>query len=301
MREKLSTDEFCLEDLKGIKFLIGSGLAFSFMSVCVKAIGGRIPISELVFARATISIVITRFFLYKNKINPWGYQKKLLILRGLLGTLALFCIFKALTILPIATATVIQYTYPTFTVICAYLILKEFILRRIVYSIIIGWIGIILVSQPEFTGNNNIEVIIFAIFIAILGALMTSLAYICVRKLSSKEHPLVIIFYFPLVSIPLSIPFIINDFVLPIGTDWIWIMGIGIFTQIGQLCITEGLRLLPAGQATSLNYSQVVFASIWGVVIFKETITRSIYLGGFCVLISTIISISSSKTSQVKI
>ena len=301
MREKLLKDKFKLErNLKGIRFLIGSGLAFSLMSVCVKAIGGRIPISELVFARATISIIITRFFLYKNKINPWGYQKRLLIIRGLLGTVALFCIFKALTILPIATATVIQYIYPTFTVISAYIILKEFISRRIVYSIIIGWIGILLVSQPEFTTNSNIQETILAIIIAIFGALMTSLAYICVRKLSSREHPLVIIYYFPLGSIPLSIPFVINDFVLPTGTDWFWIIGIGIFTQIGQLFITEGLTLLPAGQATSLNYSQVIFASIWGVLIFQEAITSSVYVGGICVLISTIISISASKTTQAK-
>ena len=302
MREKQLIDEFNIENnFKGIKFLIGSGFAFSLMSVCVKAMGGKIPIYELVFARATISILITRFFLYKNKINPWGYQKRLLILRGLLGTVALFCIFKALTILPIATATVIQYIYPTFTVICAYLFLKEFILKRIVYSIIIGWIGIVLVSQPEFNSNSNIQETILAIIIAISGAFMTSLAYICVRKLSYTEHPLVIIYYFPIVSIPFSIPFFINDFVLPTGIDWFWIIGIGVFTQIGQLCITEGLRILPAGQATSLNYSQVIFASIWGVLIFQETITSSIYLGGFCVLISTIISISASKTSQAKI
>ncbi len=302
MREKLLTNKFNIKkNINGIKFLIGSGFAFSLMTVCVKAVGGRIPVSELVFARATISIIITRFYLYKKKINPWGHQKRLLIIRGLLGTVALFCIFKALTILPIATATVIQYMYPTFTVICAYIILKELILRRIVYSIIIGWIGIVLVSQPEFTYNNNIKEVIIAIIIAILGALMTSLAYICVRKLSEKEHPLVIIYYFPLISIPLSIPFIINDFVIPTGTDLLWIVGIGIFTQIGQLCITEGLRLLPAGQATSLNYSQVIFASIWGVLIFQEKITSSIYLGGFCVLISTIISMSAYKTSQARI
>jgi len=302
LRETQLSDEFNVEkNLKGIRFLIASGFAFSLMSVCVKAIGGRIPISELVFARATISIIITRFFLYKNKINPWGYQKKLLLIRGLLGTGALFCIFKALTILPIATATVIQYIYPTFTVICAFIILKELIFKRIIFSIIIGWIGIALVSQPEFNSKSSIKETILAILIAILGAFMTSLAYICVRKLSSKEHPLVIIYYFPLVSIPLSIPFIIKDFVLPTGTEWLWIIGIGIFTQIGQLCITEGLSLLPAGQATSLNYSQVIFASIWGVLIFQETITNSIYLGGFCVLISTIISMSASKTSQAKI
>ena len=77
--------EYFIRDrnFNGFNFLIGSGLAFSLMSVCVKAIGGRIPISELVFARATISIIITRFYLYKKKINPWGYQRRLLFNSGL--------------------------------------------------------------------------------------------------------------------------------------------------------------------------------------------------------------------------
>ncbi len=282
---------------KGIRYLLGSGLAFSLMSVCVKAIGVRIPVPELVFARAAFSLIITRLLLLKSNINPWGYQKRLLVLRGLMGTIALFCIFKALTILPIATAKVIQYIYTTFTAICAYFILKENIYRKIIFSIIIGWIGIILVSQPEWSTNSNFIESVIAIAIAIVGALMTSLAYICVRKLSEKENPLVIIFYFPLVSLPLSLPFIINDFVLPTGIEWIWIIGIGFFTQIGQLCITEGLRLIPAGHATSLNYSQVIFSSIWGFFIFEEAITKEIILGGFCVLISTIISMNATKNS----
>ena len=299
MREKEHLDDSReANHLKGIKFLIGSGLSFSLMSICVKAVGGKIPVSELVFARAAISLIITRYLLFKNKINPWGFQKRLLLIRGLLGTIALVCIFKALIVLPMSTATVIQYTYPTFTVVCAYFILNEHIYKRIIFSIIIGWVGIILVTQPEWIASSNVLDIIISIAIAVIGALMTSLAYICVRKLSKKENPLVIIFYFPLVSIPLSLPFIINDFVLPTGTDWVWIFGIGLFTQIGQVCITEGLRLIPAGQATSLNYSQVIFSSIWGVLIFQETLTSLIYLGGFCVLISTIISMSASKSSK---
>ena len=139
MREKEHLEDSKKQNhLIGIKFLIGSGLAFSLMSVCVKQIGDRIPVPELVFARAMISLIITRFLLLRDNINPWGYQRKLLLIRGLLGTVALFCIFKALTILPIATATVIQYIYPTFTVICAYFILNESISKRKVISIFIG-------------------------------------------------------------------------------------------------------------------------------------------------------------------
>ena len=293
-----------LEDLnrankiKAFKYLVGSGLAFSLMTACVKAIDKRVPISELVFARAFISIILTRLLLFKENISPWGEQKRLLLLRGLLGTGALFFIFKALTMLPIATATVIQYVYPTITVISAYFILKESISKNIIFSIIIGLLGIILVAQPEWSINENHLSTIIALLIAFFGALLTSLAYICVRKLSAREHTLVIIFYFPLVSIPLSIPFIINNFVLPNGIDWIWILGIGLFTQLGQVCITEGLRRIPAGQATSFNYSQVIFGSIWGVVFFQEPITITVCLGGACVFISTIISMNASKSLQ---
>ena len=140
MREKEHLQEAKKENhLKGIKYLIGSGLAFSLMSVCVKEVGEEIPVSELVFARATISLIITRLLLLQKNINPWGVQKGLLLIRGFLGTIALFCIFKALTILPIATATVIQYIYPTFTVICAYFILKEYISKRFIDYKRINW------------------------------------------------------------------------------------------------------------------------------------------------------------------
>ncbi len=280
-------------NILGYKYLIGSGIAFSLMTVCVKSVGDRIPIAELVFARALFSLIITRIFLWRLNINPWGLQKRLLILRGLLGTGALVCIFKALTMLPIATATVIQYIYPTFTAISAYFILNEKINIKIIYSIILGWIGIFLVVQPEVIADQRIPDLIMSVLIAISGALLTSLAYISIRQLSVKEHPLVIIHYFPLISVPLTIPFLIGNLVMPQGIEWIILLGIGLFTQIGQICITEGLRIIPASQATSLNYSQVIFASLWGVLIFQESITISLCCGGLFVLISTIISMKA--------
>ncbi len=281
------------EDFLGYKYLIGSAIAFSLMSVCVKEIGGRLPIAELVFARALFSLIITRIMLYRLNINPWGFQKKLLLIRGFLGTGALFCIFKSLTILPIASATVIQYIYPTFAAISAYFILNEKINKNIIYSIIIGWFGIFLVVQPELITDERIPDLIISVIIAISGAFLTSLAYISIRKLSKDEHPLVIIHYFPLVSLPLTIPFLVGNFVIPQGNQWILLLGIGLFTQIGQIFITKGLRIIPVTKATCLNYSQVIFASIWGVLIFQESITISLYCGGLCVLISTIISMKA--------
>ena len=103
---------------------------------------------------------------------------------------------------------------------------------------------------------------------------------------------IIIVFYFPLVSIPITLPLILQQNVYPIGSDWLWLLGIGVFTQLGQMLITKGLTILPAGFAGSINYSQVIFASIWGVIFFSEPLTIYIAIGAICVLGATLISIS---------
>ena len=66
--------------------------------------------------------------------------------------------------------------------------------------------------------------------------------------------------------------------VLPRGLDWIWLLGVGLLTQLGQIWLTEGLAALPAARATSINYVQVIFATLWGVLIFAEPITFTVIL-----------------------
>ena len=286
---------------RGSRELVGSALAFSLMTVCVKNLQGRIPVAEIVFTRAIISLFLTRYMLYKENINPWGINKKLLFLRGVIGTGALICIFKALEILPLASATIIQYTYPTFASLAAWIFLKETINRKIILALIVGWVGITLVVQPTWLIQNGSQIPINYVYIALCGALLTALAYICVRKLSKNEHPLVIIHYFPLISIPITIPSLLTEGVLPIGMEWFWLIGIGIFTQIGQIGITKGLCLLPAARASAINYSQVLFATIWGMIIFSEPINEYVALGAILILAATIISISSKEENSLKL
>ena len=116
-----------------------------------------------------------------------------------------------------------------------------------------------------------------------------------VRQLSVREHPLVIVLYFPLVSIPTTLPLLIESMVLPRGLDWIWLLGVGLLTQLGQIWLTEGLAALPAARATSINYVQVVFATLWGVLIFAEPVTFTVILGAIFVLGATLISLSAKQ------
>ncbi|MGC6483345.1 MAG: DMT family transporter [Synechococcus sp.] len=282
--------------------LILCALAFSLMTGCVKHLGGEIPAAEIVLVRSLISIAITVVMLKRAGVSPWGHQRERLVLRGLLGTAALLCFFEALARLPLATATLLQYTYPTLTALCAWLMLGEPIRRRIGLAVLLGWLGVMLVVQPTWLGGPTAaatsELTAPAIALGIAGALLTALAYVSVRQLSAREHPLVIVFYFPLISVPATLPFLWGKALWPSPEQWLWLVGVGLMTQLGQIWLTEGLATLPAARATSINYVQVVFASLWGVVWFAEPISAAVVLGATCVLGATLISLSARQPRE---
>ncbi|MGB1774904.1 MAG: DMT family transporter [Synechococcus sp.] len=283
---------------KGTRALVLSGLAFSLMTVCVKQLGGRLPVEEIVLARAVISLAITSVAIRRLGLSPWGQDKAGLLLRGTAGTVALLCFFYAIAALPLGAATVLQYTYPTFTAAAAALVLKERLGRLIVLALPLGWIGVVMVVQPAWVGQAGSGLPMGPALVAVAGAFFTAMAYVCVRRLSVTEHPLVIIFYFPLISIPVTLPGVLNRGVMPTGMEWAWLLGVGVLTQLGQIWVTEGLRRLPAGQATTINYVQVVFAALWGWLWFNEQINGTTLLGGILILGASLISAKSRTTIE---
>ena len=173
--------------------LVFASFFFSLMTLCVKNIDKRIPIYELVLFRSFISLIITLFIINKKNINPWGKNIPLLILRGVLGTVALVCIFYAIRNMPLSISTVIQYTYPIFISIIAGIFINEKISRNIIIALIIGWIGILVILNPIQLSNVNVEIKNVSILIAFFGAICTALAYVTVKKLSFTENVYVII------------------------------------------------------------------------------------------------------------
>ncbi|KGG04410.1 Integral membrane protein [Prochlorococcus marinus str. MIT 9321] len=270
--------------------LVFASFFFSLMTLCVKNIDNRIPIYELVFFRSLLSLIITLFIINLKNINPLGNNRLLLILRGVLGTIALLCIFHAIRNMPLSISTVIQYTYPIFISIFAGIFISEKITRNLFFALIFGWVGILVILNPTQLLKINVEIGTFSIFIAFLGSICTALAYVSVKKLSYTENVYVIIEYFPLVSFITLSPIVLINWVTPNWNELIWIFGIGLFTQLGQTFLTIGLKNLPASEASAINYLQVLFGSIWGILFFSEVININFLLGASLVLLGTIIS-----------
>lgn len=252
----------------GVAYMAAAALFFSLMSVLVKVAGQRLPAQEIVLARVVVTLILSYALVRRAGLSPWGTRRRALVLRGLLGFTALSCYYWTLTALPLAEATTIHHAAPIFTAIGAAVLLGEKTGGPAAAAIALGLAGVALVARPGAALGAGLDPI--AVGVALGGALCSGLAYVTVRQLSRHEDPLVIVFYFPLVALPLAIPWTIPVAVWPTPLEWLVLLGVGVCTQIAQVCLTRGLSLERAGRASSVGYLQVVFAVAWGALVFGE-------------------------------
>jgi drug/metabolite transporter (DMT)-like permease len=264
---------------------------FSVMSLLVKVAGQRIPTMEIVFVRGVISLVLSWFLVRRAGLRVWGTNPPRLLVRGMVGFAGLACFYYAVVHLPLAEATVIQYTNPVFTALLAAWLLRERLgwLEGVCVSVSLA--GVVLMARPGFLFGSGSALPPLVVSIAVAGAVFSAAAYVSVRWLSGSEHPLVIVFYFPLVTVPATLPFLALGAVWPRGWEWLVLLGIGVTTQIAQVYMTKGLQLVPAGRATAIGYTQIVFAASWGVVFFAE-VPDSWSLGGAALIMASSLALA---------
>ncbi|TDP75362.1 DMT family transporter [Bradymonas sediminis] len=272
----------------GLRYMAASAFFFSLMGVLVKVLGERLPSNEIVLARSFMLLLFAWLMIRRAGVSPWGNNKPLLFLRGLSGFAALSCFYYALTELPLADATLIMYINPVFTGILAAIFLKEAIGWPDIIGIAVSLLGVVLVAQPSFIFGGEGALNLFAVGVGMAGAILSAVAYVSVRKLRETDDNMTIVFYFPLVAAPASIPFAIPGFLIPVGWEWPMLAALGLVTFIAQVAMTRGLSLEPAGRATSISYLQVVFAFVWGMLLFQEFPDPLSIAGALLILASTV-------------
>ena len=273
-------------------YMLISALGFSLMAACVKEVSGLgIPVLEIVAARAIVSAIMSYADIKRKKIPIWGNNKKLLIARGTVGSFALMFVYYAVTTLPLAEATFLQYLHPVFTAILAIFFLKETIQRSTIACIVISLLGLFIIIQPNLVIENTVQYPWLSIGAGILGAFGSAVAYVIVKKLTKTDDSSVIIFYFPIVAFPVSMLMLGTDFVVPSIAASILLMLVGIFTQVGQVGLTKALHCADANKATAYSYVQVVFAVIIGWVYFSEVPVLTTIIGGTFIMAGALINV----------
>jgi drug/metabolite transporter (DMT)-like permease len=262
---------------------------FSVMSLLVKIGGRRLPSMELVLWRGVLTLLFSWAALRHAGVPIWGRNRKLLLARGVLGTMALACFFFSLVHLPLGEATLIQYMNPVFATILAALFVGERMRGGDLFCIGASLCGVLLITRPAaLFGGAASPLDPTHVAIALSGAFCSGAAYAVVRKMGTSEHGMVVVFYLPLTTVPLSLPLAAREWVWPVGWEWLVILGIGVTTQAAQVYMTRGLQLERAARATATGYLQIVFAGIWGALLLGERPTAWSVSGALLIVGSTL-------------
>lgn len=285
----------------GMRYMAAGAFFFSVMSLLVKMAGQRLPSQEVVMVRAIITFILSAWAVRAAGVGWWGTpgRRRLLVQRGVFGFLALSAFYHSIVHLPLADATVIQYTNPVFAGLIAVPFLGERLRRREVVSVLVSMAGVALVMRPSFLFGEGAALDPLTVGIGLAGALCSACAYVTVRKLGETEHASVIVFYFALVSVIASVPTALPGAVWPTPREWLVMLGIGVSTQLGQVSITHGLRLERAGRATATGYLQIVFAALWGIIFFAELPDWGTLAGAALIIASTLALARRAKAKPV--
>lgn len=270
--------------------MLMASVAFAWMNVCIKYCG-RIPIFEAILFRAGVTLVLSYIILRRKQVSPWGVNHRFLIARGLFGACGLICYFYTMQHMALANAIVIHYLSPIFTTLIALLFLGERI--RIVQFIAfsVSFTGVVMVK-----GFANVNT--FDFFMGVAGAFFTGLAYNAIRNMKDKEHADVIVFYQPLVAVPVVLVYLLifpENPKMPQGMEWLFLIGTGIFTQLGQYYITRAYQMDTAARISSVSYIGIIWAVLFGKFLFGDRYSVSVLSGMLVVLAGVFLNLNALK------
>jgi drug/metabolite transporter (DMT)-like permease len=267
---------------EGVRAMFLSTLAFSLANILVKQIS-HIPPMEVVFFRCFFASIFCFVGLYRAGVDWKGSHRGLLLARGLFGTTALYLFFTTLQKIPLASAMTIQYLSPIFTSVIAIVVLGERVrpLQWVFYAT--AFTGVLVIEQFDP------RISLFYLALGIASAFCSGVAYNLVRRMREQEHPLTVVLHFQLVGVIAGFASLFFVFEMPEGLDWFWLFMIGVFSQLGQIFLTNALQREKAAGVAIINYTGLIYGIGFGFIFFGEQIVP-MTLGGMALVVCGVLA-----------
>lgn len=252
----------------GIAFRVAAMACMACLSALVKFTGERgIPVFEIIFFRNLFAFVplglyiarTTGFSVLKTQ-RPFGH-----LIRATVGLTGMVCGFSAVQYLPLTEATALQFTSPLFMTALSALLLSEKVGRHRWAAVFVGFIGVLIMARPV-PGEMNVP----GVTLGILSALGAAGAMVAIRQISDTEKGPTIVFYFTLGGVVLGAVGSMFHWVTPDPMTLALLIVAGLIGGVGQLFLTEALRQAPIGVIAPFDYTQLIWATGLGLVIWGE-------------------------------
>ncbi|WP_306643547.1 DMT family transporter [Sanyastnella coralliicola] len=263
--------------LDGVGMMLISVVLFTTANVFVKEIA-FLPSTQIVFMRSVVSLILCSAFVLYKGFPYFGNNKKWLIIRGVFGMIALTLFFYTIQNIPLASATVIQYLSPVFTVILAMLWLGQRVRRIQWVFLALAILGVIMVKG--FDPNVPVTFLL----IGSTSAFLAAVAYIATIKCKDTDHPVSIVMYFHLIATPVMGGISTTNWE-PIGmTEWWYGIAIGVLSVLAQIAMAFAIMKEDASVVTPFKYVGAILALAIGYFRYDEVLNPLSILGIFLVI-----------------
>ncbi len=257
----------------GVKYMLISSFLFALMGAFAKLSSEHMSSLEVVFFRNIFGVLIIGFAIWKSPLKNVGGKPYLLFFRGFMGFVALLAYFYNIAHIPLGDAVTYSKTAPIFTAIFAWLFLKEKLTLSSWFAVIVGFCGILLITQPSGVGFSKYDIL------GIFSGIGAALAYTSVRELRNFYDtraivmsfmligtiaPLLLLLISPYFQMP-ELDFMLGEFVMPVGIVWLYVSGMGILATLSQYYMTKAYGETKAGIVGAVSYTNIVFAIIVGL------------------------------------
>lgn len=276
--------------------MIVAGMLFAGMGVFVKLGLKYFSSSELVFYRSLFGVVLIFLVVRGRGLALYSANWKLHIWRSLAGFAGMMLLFYVIGMLPLSTATTLNYTSPLFLVVLSALVLKEQLKPGLVLAVALGFTGVVLLLRPTFNASQTVGGLL-----GLASGLFAGMAYLTTRHLGRLGEPgWRVVFYFTLVSTLGSGAFAWVGGFHAIGQAGLLLLpGVGICATLGQLAMTRAYREGDTLTVGSLAYSTVVFTTLLSILIWQETLPLSSWLAMGLIIGSGVLATRQGSSREV--
>lgn len=270
------------DSVRGIACMLTSIAMFAVMDANVKWLSASYPVSQLLFFRSLFSLVPVFIYLTYSgglqslKTRHMGGH----FARSVIGLVSMGLFFLSFTLMPLADAVAIAFAGPLFITVLSVPMLGEAVGPRRWAAVFVGFLGILLIARP---GGDLFTVMAL---LPLGAALSMAFAMIMVRRLASTESNAAIVFYFAVISTIATGAVMPFQWVTPAPADWLPLIALGVIGGTAQLIMTNAYRLAQVAVVAPFKYIAIIFAIIFGFVLWGDVPDSSMLLGAAVVIAS---------------
>lgn len=241
------------------------GFLLVCMSSLVKELGKELHVFQIVFIRCLFGTIFILPVMLNQGIESFKTRRPWLhCVRVCLGMTAMFCVFYALTNMALAKAVAIVFSRPLFTVLLAIPLLGEIVGWRRATATAVGFLGVLVMVKP---GTPDFEPVAL---VAVMGAMFAGSVIIAIKKLSATESVRSIVFWFSGGGTLIALVPAVIMWQTPSAEAWFMLVAVGLFGVTGQMAATRGFSLGEASAVAAFDYLRLIYAGIFGIVLFAE-------------------------------